>query len=81
MINQQINMNEFNRNFALHSEYSDNSFVGILHEKYLWDDEEQLPLSKRLFLLIKGINQIFKTSVILADAILRYQIVGRYLTE
>jgi hypothetical protein len=42
-------MNEINRNFAWCDEYSDESFIGILHEKQEWNDEEYFKLENYLF--------------------------------
>ena len=42
-------MNEINRNFAWCNDYSDKSFLGILHEEYIWSDIEYLKLEDNLF--------------------------------
>jgi len=42
-------MNEINRNFAWSKEYSDDSFVGIFHEKNLWNDGEYFKLENYLY--------------------------------
>lgn len=43
------NMNEINRNFVWCSEYSDQSFVGRLHEEAIWDDEQYFRLENYLY--------------------------------
>lgn len=42
-------MNEINRNFAWCDEYSDSSFIGILHESQEWNDEEYFKLESYLY--------------------------------
>lgn len=42
-------MNEINRNFAWCDDYSDDSFVGILHEKQEWNDDEYFRLENYLY--------------------------------
>ncbi|MES9889213.1 MAG: Imm41 family immunity protein [Candidatus Sedimenticola sp. 6PFRAG1] len=42
-------MNEIDRNFTGSKEYSDDSFIGIFHEKQIWDDEEYLKLENYLY--------------------------------
>lgn len=45
----KMSMNQINRNFAWSNEYSDDSFVGIFHEKDLWDDDEYFKLENYLY--------------------------------
>lgn len=42
-------MNQINRNFSWCAEYSDQSFVGRLHEDAIWDDEEYFKLENYLY--------------------------------
>ncbi|MEW8632248.1 MAG: Imm41 family immunity protein [Candidatus Thiodiazotropha sp.] len=42
-------MNELNRNFAWCDDYSEDSFVGILHESQEWNDEEYFKLENYLY--------------------------------
>ncbi|WP_425601867.1 Imm41 family immunity protein [Shewanella insulae] len=42
-------MNEIKRNFAWCDDYSEDSFVGILHENQEWSDEEYFKLENYLY--------------------------------
>ena len=41
-------MNDINRNFPWCDEYSDDSFIGIIHEKYIWSDSEFFKLENAI---------------------------------
>ena len=45
----QIEINQIYRNFAWCEEYSEKSFIGILHEENLWSDEEYFKLENELY--------------------------------
>lgn len=47
-------MNEINRNFSECDEYSVESFIGILHGKYEWNDDEYFRLEDYLYLIGQG---------------------------
>lgn len=49
-------MKEINRNFPWCDEHTDLSFSGILHEEYIWSDEEYLKLDNELYTLAKEYN-------------------------
>ena len=42
-------MKEINRNFAWCDDYSDKSFLGVLHEEDIWSDMEYLKLENDLY--------------------------------
>jgi hypothetical protein len=50
-------MNEINRNFAWCEDYTENSFVGIFHEKHQWNDDEYFKLENYLYQQCKIYNE------------------------
>lgn len=50
-------MLDINRNFAWCDAYVDDSFIGILHERSIWDDDEYFKLEGSLYGLCEQFNQ------------------------